>query len=252
MSKVVFENEQIPFLRIAYPQPALAGLITYYFEVDATGTSAPVHITGLPSVNTLIAIDLIETQQIRLMGHLTQCVTGSYAPGSKVFYVKLKPGAFTTLFPFTPKAIQNSQVAIPRLFNNLSTWQFSDLPSFRHRINFFEHWFLQNYQSAVAAYQQQYVDLFTNAFSNTPYCRPESIQALCARHHITYASLRRYFLAQTGVSPKYCQKVMRFKYALQAYRTFGYHFNHADFGYTDFSHFCKDAKGLTGKAPLEL
>ena len=92
MGKVVFENEQTSFLRIAYPQPALAGLIAYYFEVDATRSSAPVHITGLPSVNTLIAIDLLGEKDLCLLGHLTQCVTGLYAPGSKAFYAKLKPG----------------------------------------------------------------------------------------------------------------------------------------------------------------
>jgi hypothetical protein len=95
MGKVVFENETTSFLRIAWPKPALADLIAYYFEVDATCSTEPVSITGLPSVNTLIAINLNKEQDIRLMGHLTYCVTGSYATGSKVYYVKLKPGAFT-------------------------------------------------------------------------------------------------------------------------------------------------------------
>ena len=186
------------------------------------------------------------------MGHLTRCVTGFYPPGGKAFYAKLKPGAFTGLFPFHPKNIQDDQIEIRHLFKHFSTWQFADLPSFRHRVDLFETWLLQHHHPFTAAYQQQYVDLFINVFSNLQYCQPESIQALCDRHHITYATLRRYFQEQTGVSPKYCQKVMRFKSALQAYRTFGYHFNYSDFGFTDFSHFCKDAKGLTGRAPVEL
>lgn len=252
MSKVVFENEQTSFLRIAYPQPALAGLINYYFEVDTTCSLAPVNITGLPSVNTLIAINLCREKDIRLMGHLTRCVTGSYAPGGKAFYAKLKPGAFTRLFPFSPKNIQDSQIENLCLFKHFSAWQFADLPSFRHRIDLFETWLLQQHHPFAAFYRQQYVDLFISVFSHVQYSLPETIQALCDRHHITYASLRRYFLEQTGVTPKYCRKVIRFKSALQAYRTFGYHFNYPDFGYTDFSHFCKDAKGLTGKAPLEL
>ncbi|MBO9202195.1 MULTISPECIES: helix-turn-helix transcriptional regulator [Niastella] len=251
MGKVVFENERSSFLRIAYPQQALAGCIAYYFEIDTTLASGPLHITGLPSVNTLIAIDLLNEQPIRLMGHLTQCVTGSYKPGSKAFYAKLKPGVFNTLCPVPPNAIQNDQVAIPHLFRDFSAWQLADLPSFRHRVNLFETRLLR-YQPFMTGYKQQYVELFTHVFSNAQYCQPESIQSLCNRHHITYASLRRYFLEHTGVSPKYCQKVIRFKSALQAYRTFGYHFNYTDFGYTDYAHFCKDAKGLTGKAPLEL
>jgi hypothetical protein len=252
MGKVVFENETTSFLRIAYPRPELADHIAYYFEVDATASPEPVSITGLPSVNTLIAIDLNKEQDIRLMGHLTHCVTGSYAPGSKAFYAKLKPGAFTVFFPFTAQHIGNEQIATHHLFRGLSTAQFSTLPSFRRRIDMFERYLLQHFYPFQAGYRQQYVHEFTKTFSNAQYCEPERIHTLCNKYNITYASLRRYFLEQVGVSPKYCQKVIRFKAALQAYRTFGYHFNYPGFGYSDFSHFCKDAKGLTGKAPLEL
>jgi methylphosphotriester-DNA--protein-cysteine methyltransferase len=252
MSKVVFENEATPFLRIAWPQPALAGLIAYYFEVDARSSTAPVNITGLPAVNTLIEIDLVAESGFRLMGHLTKCVTGLYAPGSKRFYAKLHPGAFTRLFSFSPQHIQDSQVEINSFFHAFSRAQFAALPSFRSRIDHFEDHLIKQYNPFSVGYRQQYVDLFINIFSNAQYCRPECIQALCEKHHITYASLRRYFLEQVGVSPKYCQKVIRFKGALQAYRTFGYGFNYTDLGYADFSHFCKDARGLTGRAPLEL
>lgn len=252
MSKVVFENENTSFLRLAWPQPALAGLIAYYFEVDATCTTASVSITGLPAVNTVIAIDLTAHKDMRLLGHLTQCVTGSYTPGSKRFYAKLKPGAFTRLFPFSPKNIQDSQIEIHPYFHGFSTAQFAALPSFRSRIDHFEAYLIKQFYPFITGYRQQYVDLFINVFSNAQYCQPGRVQALCNKHHITYASLRRYFAEQTGVSPKYCQKVIRFKGALQAYRTFGYDFYYTDLGYTDFSHFCKDARSLTGKAPLEL
>lgn len=87
---------------------------------------------------------------------------------------------------------------------------------------------------------------------NAGYQQPDLISHLCQEYHITYASLRRYFLEQVGVTPKYCQKVMRFKSALRAYRMAGYDFNHGDFGYADFSHFCKDARNLTGAAPAQL
>ncbi|HUP11391.1 MAG TPA: hypothetical protein VM187_04250 [Niastella sp.] len=252
MSKVVFENEHTSFLRLAWPQPALVSLIAYYFEVDAACSTAPVNITGLPAVNTLIAIDLMAGNDIRLLGHITQSVTGSYAPGSKRFYAKLKPGAYTRLFPFSPKSIQDNQLPIDRAFPGFSTAQFAALPSFRRRIDLLEAYLLKQFYPFTADYRQEYVDLFVNIFSNTQYCQPERVQALCNKYHVTYASLRRYFVAQTGVSPRYCQKVIRFKGALQAYRTFGYDFNYADHGYTDFSHFCKDAHSLTGKPPLEI
>lgn len=252
MSKVVFENETTSFLRIAWPQPALAGLIAYYFEVDAGASTDPVTITGLPAVNTLIEIDLVSEKDIRLMGHLTQCVTGSYAPGSKRFYAKLQPGAFTRLFSFPAQEIQNAQIAINTVFHGFSLAQFAALSSFRSRIDHFEDHLIKQFNPFTHDYRRQYVNLFINIFANAQYCKPERIQALCNKHHLTYASLRRYFMEQVGVSPKYCQKVIRFKSALQAYRTFGYDFNYTDLGYTDFSHFCKDARSLTGRAPLEL
>lgn len=129
MSKVVFENESTSFLRIAWPQPALANLIAYYFEVDATCSLAPVSITGLPAVNTLIAIDLMAGKDLRLLGHLTQCITGSYAPGSKRFYAKLHPGAFTRLFPYSPQSIQDNQLQLDENFQEFSVAQFAALTS---------------------------------------------------------------------------------------------------------------------------
>ncbi|MCS3797420.1 hypothetical protein [Niastella sp. OAS944] len=201
MSKVVFENDCTSFLRIAWPQPALAKLIAYYFEVDATCSSAPVSITGLPAVNTLIAIDLMAGKDIRLLGHLTQCITGSYSPGSKRFYAKLHPGGFTQLFPFSPQSIQDNQVPLDRDFHRFSVAQFVTLPSFRQRVGYFEAYLIKQFYPFTAGYRQQYVDLFIHVFSNAQYCQPEGLQALCSKHHITYASLRRYFIEQTGVSP---------------------------------------------------
>lgn len=266
MSKVIFENERISFLRIGYPRTAFASLIEYYFEVDSSGTGVPVQITGLPSVNTLIAIHYkipcgrIEEQKrkytihlpaVQLLGHTTQSFNGIYLPGTRTFYAKLKPGVFTMVFPFTSHEIQNSQVDIQSLFRKFSLDKLQELPSFEARMNYIEEQF-KLYLAMPFSYQQQIVTQFTRAFNDARFIASGNIEKLCKMNNVTYASVRRYFLQQTGVSPKYCQKIIRFKAALRAYRSNGYRFNSDDFGYTDFSHFCKDARHLTGKTPADL
>lgn len=266
MSKVVFENERTSFLRVGYPREAFASLIEYYFEVDSSMAPDPVYITGLPSANTLIAIHYqlpywitnnqsekytLHQPAIQLLGHTTQSFAGIYFPGSKTFYIKLKPGAFTVIFPFTSLEIQNNQVDVQSLFRGFSIDEFQELASFEARMNYIEQQ-LNIYHRTSVRYQQQFVAQFTRAFHDARFIASGNIQDLCKAHHVTYASVRRYFLQQVGVSPKYCQKIIRFKAALRAYRTDGYQFNSHDFGYTDFSHFCKDARSLTGKAPAAL
>jgi len=266
MGRVVFENERTSFLRIGYPRALFASLIEYYFEVDSSGAETPVQITGLPSVNTLIAIHYqlpawgikgqkqkytIHLPAVQLLGHTTRSFEGIYLPGTKTFYIKLRPGAFTTIFPFTSLEIQNNQVDVQSLFPEFSLGKFQEFLSFEARMNYIEEQF-KLYPGVPFSYQQQVVTKFTRAFHDAHFIASGNIEALCKLNNITYASVRRYFLQQTGVSPKYCQKVIRFKAALRSYRMDGYRFNSDDFGYTDFSHFCKDARLLTGKPPASL
>ena len=70
--------------------------------------------------------------------------------------------------------------------------------------------------------------------------------------HVTYSSYHRYFREILGMSPKQCFKALRFKTALKNYRTNGSYYLYDELGYTDFSHFVKEAKSLANKNPSEL
>ena len=55
-----------------------------------------------------------------------------------------------------------------------------------------------------------------------------------------------------GISPKQCFKALRFKTALKNYRANGSYDLYDELGYTDFSHFVKEAKNLANTTPSEL
>ena len=69
---------------------------------------------------------------------------------------------------------------------------------------------------------------------------------------VSQPTLNRYFKDTLGVSPKQCLKMLRFKVALKKYRSFGSTYLYEEFGYTDFSHFVKDAKRYGNRAPSLL
>ncbi|MBT1704116.1 DUF6597 domain-containing transcriptional factor [Chryseosolibacter indicus] len=264
MKKVIFESESVAFLKLAYPQADLRWLVEYYFEVD--NGEKPTEILGLPSVNTLLAFHLrqpgasinertgttIRLPQIALLGNTTDAFTGLYPRSSKIFYVKLKANARSLIFNYPAAEVLNNQIDISHKLKGFSSDQFLTLATFQERV-----WTIENYLkkfclSNIFTYKQKQVATMINQLSNSAYTEPESIERLCARNNITYASARRYFLEELGVSPKFYQKALRFKSALKSYKVQGYKFNAFDFGYTDFSHFCKDAKDLSGRQPSLL
>ncbi len=63
------------------------------------------------------------------------------------------------------------------------------------------------------------------------------------------STLNRYFKEVLGISPKQCFKALRFKTALKNYRANGSYDLYDELGYTDFSHFVKEAKKF-GKTQL--
>ncbi len=269
-SRVVFENEPVRHLRIAYPSALLRHIIEYYFEICTANTPQAIHyLKGIPAVNTLLCFQLNATpwtsfteknnaslhiQTSQLLGHITRTFNSAYAPGTHLFFVKLKPGVSSWLFRCEAAELENEQAELAYLLQIPSLEdQLRDVASFSERVQLFERMYLQ------------YCPLQprdTYRFGIVQYCiqKYESLQLkdekgllyLCKQLHVTYASLRRYFLATVGVTPGYAQKTIRFKKALHKYRYSGYNFHYEDFGYTDFPHFVKDARALTGCSPLEL
>lgn len=69
---------------------------------------------------------------------------------------------------------------------------------------------------------------------------------------VSNPTLNRYFKEVLGISPKQCFKALRFKTALKNYRANGSYDLYDELGYTDFSHFVKEAKNLANTTPSEL
>jgi AraC-like DNA-binding protein len=256
------------FLKLGYPSPGFDSWIEYYFELDAQYSQQKiVSIIGIPAVNTLIGINLGQTSwrsrnvatgkeltlsAIEFLGHTTNCFTGVYSHAANVFYIKLKPGKFSKLFPYPAQSIENNQIQVSDVFKSFSLEQFQSQPSFGARIRWMENYLTGLTYRLMDLHKQHVIDQILKKFNHSPFQGIDTIDKLCKDHHITYATLRRYFIDQIGVSPKFCQKTIKFKQALQAYRSYGYTFSYEDYGYSDFSHFCKDAKQLTGAAPSLL
>lgn len=68
---------------------------------------------------------------------------------------------------------------------------------------------------------------------------------------VSNPTLNRYFKEVLGISPKQCFKALRFKTALKNYRANGSYDLYDELGYTDFSHFVKEAKNCK-HTPSEL
>jgi hypothetical protein len=266
MKQVIFENEQTPFLRIGYPSPRLAEFVEYYFEIKTQASDSMVKVTGLPSINSLIAIHLrnrtssinertlqrVIHDEVTLLGHTTNAFTGEYGQENHVFYIKLRPLAIQFLLRCPGKELLNNQIDLTNSLTGLSTDELRSMVSFQARIQAVEKFLLQRLVQTTPSYRQQLVALCLKEFSGSIYLKNDRIADLCRSHHVTYASLRRYFKDELGVPPKFYQKAIRFKSALRAYCQVGYNFRHDDYGYVDFSLFCKDAQELTGKSPLSL
>lgn len=274
-ARVIFENETGHPLRIAYPPPALHSLVEYYFEIDLSHATAMQSMKGLPAVTTLLAFPLrpvawtsiddangktLRLQHAQFLGHLTHSYSSLYAPGTLIFYIKLKPGGAARLFRCPPAELENSQLPLPFLFKNTGLFKNTDLEeqlgtaaSFADRVRYCDHALQQMVMQLPGTdHRFEIVEHCLRKFDSLQLKDEKGLQHLCGSLHVTYASLRRYFLSALGVTPKFAQKTIRFKKALQEYRTRGYNFYYEDFGYTDFSHFAKDAKALTGSSPLEL
>ncbi|MFT3824214.1 MAG: hypothetical protein QM731_09850 [Chitinophagaceae bacterium] len=268
-SRVVFENESVNHIRIAYPCSALQPYIEYYFEINTANTSQPFHLKGIPAANVLLAFQLgttawnsftesvndlqaINTSQ--LLGHISTSFNSIYQPGTHFFFIKLKPGVAAAFFKCGAEELENRQVDLNYL---LKTDELED--RLRHAKGFYER--VQVGETNLL-YRLPQLFVHDHKFRVVQHCirKYESLQLkdekgldyLCSRLHVTYASLRRYFITTVGYTPKFTQRTIRFKKALGAYSTSGYNFYHEDFGYTDFSHFVKDAKMLTGHAPAQL
>ncbi|GAB3929976.1 helix-turn-helix domain-containing protein [Larkinella terrae] len=267
--RVIYEDEAEPHFRLAYPRPALAAFVEYYFEVNQPATLAnPLYLNGLPNLSNLICISLTAQPWLtinqqsgavkavkgsRFFGNLTNLHTSIYPAGVHEFYVKFKPGTLGKLLRFRNVELENANADLAAFIRS-DNWEdrLQTAPSFDARVKLVEMMLLRRTQAVELDYRFQIVQKTFDYFGKQHINRPPNLAWICRELGVSYPSLHRYFTEALGYSPKYCQKLIRFKNALQLYRRHGSRYPFEDAGYTDFSHFLKDTRQLTQRLPSEL
>lgn len=267
--RVIYEDEAEPHFRLAYPSPALTIFVEYYFEVHQPATLAnPLYLNGLPSLSNLLTICLnpqswlsINTRNgaiktvkgSRFFGNLTDLHTSIYPGGVHEFYIKFKPGVLGKLLRFRNTDVENANTDLSAFIRS-DEWEdrLQNVPSFDERVRLTELILVQRIQSVELDYRFQVVQKTLHYFGKQPANRQQNLPLICRELGVSYPSLHRYFTETLGYSPKYCQKLIRFKHALRLYKRHGSQYPFEDAGYTDFSHFLKDTRQFTQRLPSEL
>jgi AraC-like DNA-binding protein len=186
-------------------------------------------------------------------GHQTDRDLTISTPGDlRLIFCIFRPFGFYRLFK-TPIRLLNNNVVPLEAFLGGRTRELKDrllsAPGDEDKIGVVDDFFLSlirplpvAYRSCVEYAQNQLMQ--NNGMLN--------IDGLSSRLNISRRSLERYFSDNVGMPPKYYARVLRFNYAFGLKRA-----NPAldwfdiiyDCGYFDQTHFIKDFKHFTGKAP---
>ncbi|KQB98836.1 DUF6597 domain-containing transcriptional factor [Pedobacter sp. Hv1] len=263
--RVVFEQTQPDYLQICYPAVGLADLVEYYFELDLSTRSTPFSIVALPSLNTLIAFPLTSTTKSycshfnqteelligpKILGNLSHALTCTYAVGAKEFSVKFKPGVLQQFLKIGVTELTNSHSELADHLPLSLIEAIVKAKDFNERIALMEV-YLSGKIEAINAHKKLKIVQKTIAVMADEK-ELMSIATICKQVAVSSATLTRYFNEILGLSPKQCFKILRFKNGLKHYQSFGSNYVYDEIGYTDFSHFVKDAKNLTSKVPSGL
>jgi len=266
--QLLTEDSNQLFLKLAYPSGEDRSYVDYYFEIHQPHGTLPFYINGLPSSNSLLSFNLnnqkwesfnagAEKQIVhsgaQFLGHTSVLHTGIYPAGMHVFFVKLKPGIASLLFQEEARGFENEQVDLGYLWkHNFLDEQIKECAGFEQRIGIFKNVLMIRNIPSVQMEKIGRLNRMISSFSSLQLKDEKGINPICKANWITYPSARRDFIKYIGHPPKYCQKIARFKNALKEYKRAGFHFYYEDFGYTDFSHFAKESKQLTGLTPSSL
>jgi hypothetical protein len=266
--QLLTEDAEQDFFSLTYPTGPDKKFVAYYFEIRQLPGSGDVHIHGLPSPNALITFNLnnrcwrsvnenngknILHQGAQVLGQTSVLHTGMYPAGMHAFFVKLKPGMASLLFRENAPVFENDQIDLKDLWKgSYPEERIAACKTFNERIAAFQDILLERIVPGHTFGKVEKLNDMMDVLSSLRLKEENNIETICKTHWITYSSARRDFRRYIGFTPKYCQKVLRLKEALKEYKKSGFGFCYEDFGYTDFSHFAKDSKQLTGSTPSLL
>lgn len=263
--RVIFEDEGSEKVILKYPCFELKDIVEYYFEIKILGNSInPFSIVALPNVNIVASIHLTRKSQSfkvhrelgisntsgdKLCGGLTEAITVIHAPGTHEFAIKFKPGVLHSCLIGDSSKLIDSHIPLSKYIEQGVIDELKSKESFAGRVEFAENWLLNNIQLSKTDFR---FDTVSKAMYYINSCKDYKISAVSKQVGVSNATLNRYFKEILGVSPKQSFKALRFKTALKNYRSVGSSDLYDELGYTDFSHFVKEAKSLANKTPSEL
>ena len=271
--KVIFEDEEK--VEIKYPCFELKDVVEYYFEICTPNNSInPFSLVALPNANTLVSIYLsdssqtfkvhrehgiIDTSGDKISGSLTEAITVIHAPGTHEFSIKFKPGVLYSCLSKDISTLVDNHLSLQKYLNQKVIDELKLQSSFAERVQFVENWLLSNMKIFSSDFKLNTVIKAIYYINNN---RNYKLNTVSKEVGVSNPTLNRYFKEVLGISPKQCFKALRFKTALKNYRANGRYIPirrangsydlYDELGYTDFSHFVKEAKNLANTTPSEL
>lgn len=261
--KVIFEDEEK--VEIKYPCFELRDVVEYYFEIRTPDNSiSPFSLVALPNANIIVSIYLSDKSQTfkihrefgisdtsgdRISGSLTEAITVIHAPGTHEFSVKFKPGVLYSCLSKDVSTLVNNNLPLQGYLSQKVIDELKLKNSFEERVQFVENWLLANMKIFSSDFK---LNAVTKAIYYINNSRNYKLNIVSKEVGVSNPTLNRYFKEVLGISPKQCFKALRFKTALKNYRVKGSYDLYDELGYTDFSHFVKEAKSLANKTPSEL
>lgn len=120
-------------------------------------------------------------------------------------------------------------------------------PSFQERINILNEYFLSIIQTYSGSWEPIRIvsSILQHCNSNNDFTT--SIEDFAAQHHIAGRTLHRYFESTTSLSSKKALQVLRIRKAVQQMASMPADFKFEQYGYYDYSHFCKHLKQFLKK-----
>ena len=262
-SKVIFEDEEQ--VEIKYPCFELKDIVEYYFEICTPNNSiTPFSLVALHNANILVSIyisdssqtfkvhrghGIIDTSGDKISGSLTEAITVIHAPGTHEFSIKFKPGVLYSCLSKDIPTLVDNHLSLQKYLNQKVIDELKLRSSFAERVQFVENWLLSNMKIFSSDFKLNTVIKAIYYINNN---RNYKLNTVSKEVGVSNPTLNRYFKEVLGISPKQCFKALRFKTALKNYRANGSYDLYDELGYTDFSHFVKEAKNLANTTPSEL